>query len=205
VVAFDLLFALYQEEARHRGLDDEEEWQPRAIVERILGHNLYGIDLDARAVQIGAAALWLKAQQTCAGARPAQLNLVASNLRLAADHLGSPAKNRSRLWRCRDEQQELRLKALSSGLSRCRQTFSGHAPQPCRRRWISPQPRRVRIHAPSCLEAVPDAAHSSANELGPAAAWREQLAAGVRFVRMVKEATYHLVVGKSSVPGHSEA
>jgi hypothetical protein len=84
VVAFDLLFALYQEEARHRGLDDGEEWQPRAIVERILGHNLYGIDLDARAVQIGAAALWLKAQQTCAGARPAQLNLVASNLRLAS-------------------------------------------------------------------------------------------------------------------------
>ena len=54
------------------------------IVERILEHNLHGIDLDPRAVQIAAAALWLKAQQTCREAHPAQLNLVASNLRLAS-------------------------------------------------------------------------------------------------------------------------
>jgi hypothetical protein len=65
IVAFDLLFALYQEEARHRGEADRRQWSPRAIVERILEFNLHGIDIDPRAVQIAAAALWLKARQTC--------------------------------------------------------------------------------------------------------------------------------------------
>ncbi len=64
VVAFDLLVALYREEARHRGREPAtERWSDRAIVERILEHNLHGIDLDPRAVQIAAAALWLKARQ----------------------------------------------------------------------------------------------------------------------------------------------
>ena len=83
VVAFDLLFALYQEEARHRGETDDPCWSDAAIVERILGHNLHGIDLDPRAVQIAAAALRLKAKRTCPEARPERVNLVASNLRLA--------------------------------------------------------------------------------------------------------------------------
>ena len=55
-----------------------------AIVERILEHNLHGIDLDPRAVQIAAAALWLKAKQRCKDAEPKRLNLVASDLRLAS-------------------------------------------------------------------------------------------------------------------------
>jgi len=116
VVAFDLLFALYEEEARHRAAsisrralapgsvydstttmkDDAQkptasalsltiaDWSPQAITERILEHNLHGIDLDPRAVQIAAAALWLKAKRACAEARPAQVNLVASNLRLSS-------------------------------------------------------------------------------------------------------------------------
>jgi restriction-modification enzyme MmeI-like protein len=84
VVALDLLVALYREEARHRGEAGEERWSERAIVERILAHNLHGIDLDPRAVQITAAALWLKAQQVAPDARPERLNLVASNLRLAS-------------------------------------------------------------------------------------------------------------------------
>ncbi len=83
VVAMELLFALYREEARHRGSEDDEEWSDKAIVERILTHNLHGIDLDPRAVQIAAAALWLKARQLCSEARPERMNLVASNLRLA--------------------------------------------------------------------------------------------------------------------------
>ena len=61
VVAFDLLFALYEEEARHRRVADDVEWERKAIVESILENNLYGIDLDPRAVQIAAAALWMKA------------------------------------------------------------------------------------------------------------------------------------------------
>ena len=72
VVALDLLVALYREEARHRGEDGQERWSDRAIVERILSHNLHGIDLDPRAVQIAAAALWLKARQVAPDARPEQ-------------------------------------------------------------------------------------------------------------------------------------
>src|SRR5690606_24378539 len=90
---FDLLFALYKEEAKHRGQQAGEQWTDQAIVERILEHNLHGIDLDPRAVQIAAAALWLKAQSVAlrtareagvafAERKPKirQLNLVASNL-----------------------------------------------------------------------------------------------------------------------------
>ncbi|MFN3151821.1 BREX-6 system adenine-specific DNA-methyltransferase PglX [Bremerella sp.] len=83
VVAFDLLFALYQEEAQHRGEQDDDRWSAQAIVESILENNLHGIDLDPRAVQIAAAALWIKAKSTCTEAHPSRLNLVASNLGIA--------------------------------------------------------------------------------------------------------------------------
>ena len=84
VVAFDLLVALYHEEAQHRG----ETWSDAEIVESILTNNLYGIDLDPRAVQIAAAALWLKAQQIAPGAWSQTMNLVSSD-----DHLGSLRKD----------------------------------------------------------------------------------------------------------------
>src|SRR5690606_31717684 len=66
------------------GESSEPRWSDRAIVERILSHNLHGIDLDPRAVQIAAAALWLKARQLSPAAKPERLNLVASNLKLAS-------------------------------------------------------------------------------------------------------------------------
>ncbi|MEA5477966.1 DNA methyltransferase [Pseudanabaena galeata UHCC 0370] len=79
VIAFDLLFAFYQEEARHRG----KVWTDAEIANSILENNLYGIDIDARAVQMAAAALWLKAKGLCKDAAPKQINLVAANLNLA--------------------------------------------------------------------------------------------------------------------------
>lgn len=104
VVAFDLLFALYEEEARHvtastplapdkgRGAGGEGfSYTPKSITERILEHNLHGIDLDPRAVQIAAAALWMKAQLKCPEAQPSQLNLVASNLGIASLPDNDPA------------------------------------------------------------------------------------------------------------------
>ena len=84
VVLFELLVALYREEANHRGEEGQERWSTRAIVESIVDNNLHGIDLDPRAVQIAAAAIWLKAKQTCPEAEPSRLNLVASNLRLVS-------------------------------------------------------------------------------------------------------------------------
>ena len=87
VIAFGLLFALYREEARHRG----ESWNDVSIVESILENNLYGIDIDPNAVQIAAAALILKARLICPEASPRFLNLVASNLQLGSLPENDPA------------------------------------------------------------------------------------------------------------------
>lgn len=87
VIAFGLLFALYQEEARHRG----ENWSDQEIVESILTNNLFGVDIDARAVQIAAAALFLKAKSLCAKAELKAVNLVASDLNLSALPEDDPA------------------------------------------------------------------------------------------------------------------
>ena len=84
VVALDLLVALYREEARHRGEEGAPRWSDAAIVERILSHNLHGIDLDGRAVEIARGGAVAEGPAGGAGRRPARLNLVAANLRLAS-------------------------------------------------------------------------------------------------------------------------
>ncbi len=80
VIAFDLLAALYREEARHTG----KSFTDREIAESILENNLHGIDIDPRATQLAAAGLYLKAKSLAKDARPKQLNLVAPALQLAA-------------------------------------------------------------------------------------------------------------------------
>ena len=50
--AFDLLYAIYEEEG----------YEPSEIPERILTHNLYGIELDERAGELAAFALTMKAR-----------------------------------------------------------------------------------------------------------------------------------------------
>jgi type II restriction/modification system DNA methylase subunit YeeA len=54
--AFDLLYAIYEEE----GYDAAE------IPEKILTHNLYGIELDERAGELAAFALTMKARAKAA-------------------------------------------------------------------------------------------------------------------------------------------
>ncbi len=87
VIAFDLLAALYEEEARHRG----ESWSKKEIAESILENNLHGVDIDPRAVQIAAAALFLKAKAYARDMRPKRLNLVAPVLNLAQLPADDPA------------------------------------------------------------------------------------------------------------------
>jgi type II restriction/modification system DNA methylase subunit YeeA len=53
--AFDLLYSIYEEE--YVGLSASE------IVEKILGHNIFGIEIDERAGELAAFALTMKAQQ----------------------------------------------------------------------------------------------------------------------------------------------
>ncbi len=75
--AFDLLERIYEEawedsespksEATRRTLREEFETLDglrRAAPKLIIEHNLHGIDIDARAVQIAALALWLRAQKS---------------------------------------------------------------------------------------------------------------------------------------------
>jgi hypothetical protein len=221
VVALDLLVALYREEARHRGEDGTERWSDRAIVERIVSHNLHGIDLDPRAVQITAAALWLKAQQVAPGAHPERLNLVASSLRLAsladddpalvelrheveretgipgtltdrliyalrgADYLGSLLK----VDHAVDAALEQHEAELGRVVPEQGDLFAG----------FSEEPKRVAMGRAEARETLLDrlesflAHHTGGDDLGLRLRG-EQLAAGVRFVRLTREGTYDLVV-----------
>jgi hypothetical protein len=70
---FDLLLTIYNEAyddpdlgpALRRDCPKREEFQ-RAVPRLILEHNLHGIDIDLRAAQIAAFALWLRAQRAYA-------------------------------------------------------------------------------------------------------------------------------------------
>lgn len=53
VYAFDLLYAIYEEEG----------YEPSEIPEKILTHNLYGIEIDERAGELAAFALTMKARE----------------------------------------------------------------------------------------------------------------------------------------------
>ena len=66
LVAFDLLVKMYREEMANAG---KEGWPATRPVDRqedipaaILAHNLFGIDIDLRAVQLSALALYLRAK-----------------------------------------------------------------------------------------------------------------------------------------------
>ena len=231
VVAFDLLFALYKEEARHRGQADHERWSNRAIVEQILEHNLHGIDLDPRAIQIAAAALWLKARQTCPDAHPRQLNLVASNLRLASLPDDDPALEELRREVERDTGIPAKLtNTILHGLRDAdhlgsllqvdravEQAIKDHelvlsrAADPYNRDLFLDDPERPRIPISpreaktTVLERLEDflEKHTHGEDLGLRLRG-EQLAAGIRFIRINKEGRYHLVVGNPPYQGTSK-
>src|SRR5208282_4291344 len=85
--AFDIFYGMYEEEGQVTEAGD--------ICRSILENNLYGLDLDERAVQISEAAIWMKAaekvfQTTGAASLDAvPTNLVATNIHLprGTDHL----------------------------------------------------------------------------------------------------------------------
>ncbi|MBP8810875.1 MAG: BREX-6 system adenine-specific DNA-methyltransferase PglX [Kofleriaceae bacterium] len=229
VIACDLLFALYQEEARHRG----EVWSDREIVESILERNLHGLDIDPKAVQLAAAALMLKARQLCAQAEPRTLNLVAPAFSLArlpgqdpalrelyaavkdetgipealtativgaltgADHLGTLLKVDAAIDAA-IEQYGAQLSAAVPSRADQGDLFTGHQPR-----------RRKRITAETAKAAVLDRLeaflrhHTGGADLGLRLRG-EQLAAGVRFVRLVREGQYDLVIGNPPYQGTSK-
>ena len=228
VVAFELLAALYREEARHRGEVGQPKWSDAAIVERILEHNLHGIDLDPRAVQIAAAALWMKAKRVSAEAKPKQLNLVATNLRLAklpdddpalvelrreveretgipgaltdalidalkgADYLGSLLKI--------DSAVDTALQEMEGQLGRVKPAqgdlMTGF---PAEQQRLTMSVDAAKESLLSRLEGFLSK-HSSGDDLGLRLRG-EQLATGVRFVRLVKGGSYDLVVANPPYQG----
>jgi len=232
VVALGLLLALFQEEARHRGLQNAPEWSDQEIVEHLLAHTLHGIDIDPRAVQIAAASLWLKGKALCPEIEPEQLNLVAPNLRLAdlpdddpalvelrsdieaetgiageftsqilqalrgADHLGSLLKI-DQAVDAAIEQQERRLKALQAKAQQVQADLFGGAPPVQAEMDFSATEARTDLQ--ELLEKFLFR-HTSASDLG-LRLHGEQLAVGVRFVRMLKEGGYDLVIANPPYQG----
>jgi hypothetical protein len=235
VVAFDLLFALYREEARHRDEVGTDRWTDRACCERILTHNLHGIDLDPRAVQIAAAALWLKARQTCPEARPARLNLVASNLRLAGLPDNDPALVELRLELERETGipatlTDTLIHALAGAVhlgsllridAAVDEAIARHETEQDQRPpeqldlfqagvadQDTPSPHvgeggedRARTKADILDRLETFLAHHTGGEDLGLRLHGEQLTAGVRFVRMLREGQYHLVVGNPPYQG----
>lgn len=84
IEAFDLFYQMYSEEGKIR--------DPSAICSSILNNNLFGIDIDERAVQITKAVLWMKAAEKVFEITQSQLSgkalisfhdhIIATNIRL---------------------------------------------------------------------------------------------------------------------------
>ncbi|NLF02015.1 MAG: BREX-1 system adenine-specific DNA-methyltransferase PglX, partial [Anaerolineales bacterium] len=85
VVAFDLFAAMYAEELDRAGEPGWPETPSVAdaaqIPAAILAHNLHGIDIDLRAVQLSALALYLKAKSLNPHAQIDASNLVCADVR----------------------------------------------------------------------------------------------------------------------------
>ncbi|HEU4578237.1 MAG TPA: BREX-6 system adenine-specific DNA-methyltransferase PglX [Polyangiaceae bacterium] len=209
VVAFDLLAALYEEEARHRG----ESWQAEEIARSIIENNLHGVDIDPRAVQLAAAGLWLKARLYAPEAELRAMNLVAPVFRLAGLPKSDPAFERlctalDAVPVPRQRKQELmeRLAGvdhlgtllpvdgeIEQLLEQARGALRGEAkanPQEAKevlRRWFA-----------EFLDA-----HAARAELGLRLDG-EQVAAGLRFFEIVRDGAYDVVVGNPPYQGTSK-
>jgi hypothetical protein len=85
-VAFDLLIEMYKEESEKAG---SPGWPQEPSVAReediptsIIAHNLFGIDIDLRAVQLSALTLYLKAKSMNPSVKIQQSNLVCADVLL---------------------------------------------------------------------------------------------------------------------------
>jgi hypothetical protein len=222
IIAFDLLLALYREEARHTGIQISD----KEIAESILENNLFGIDIDPRAIQIAAAGLYLKARTLARDVALRQVNLVAPVLQL-----GNLPKDDSALVQFRrDLKNEAgiaekltdRIVSALTGVDYLGsllkidtavedeiQTFMREYERTSSQgdlftRKASAQ--QVKLSFVDAKAAVLEkleqflAKHSCSEDLG-LRLHGEQLAAGVRFMRIAREGAYDIVVGNPPYHG----
>ena len=78
--AFDLLYDIYLDQIENYGADYDEANVPKLIIE----HNLHGIDLDDRAVQLAQLGLYIKAKRKKRNTKIDHFNIVSSDFFLPA-------------------------------------------------------------------------------------------------------------------------
>ena len=76
--AFDLFYDLYLDQIENYGADYDEN----KIAQLIIENNLYGVDLDDRAIQIAQLGLYIKAKRRKRSARLSHFNVVSSDFYL---------------------------------------------------------------------------------------------------------------------------
>ncbi len=205
VGAFNLLAKLYEEEARHRG----EDWSPEQIACWIIENNLHGIDIDARAVQIAATALWMKVKAYAPLAEPRRINLVASNLvapNLVASnlHLGSLPKDDPALV----ELEQVVAAGVGMPPKLTRKIVealegSDHLGTLLK---MNPEVEEAILEHEEVMNVADSETLTLSERLSGFVVEKpsldlalrlrvEQLAAGIRYIRMLREGQYDLVVG----------
>jgi hypothetical protein len=215
VIAFDLLAALYREEARHLGTPVTD----KDVAESILENNLHGIDIDARAIQIAAAGLYLKAKTLSKEAQPRRVNLVAPALHLGdlppedpsitqlredlKREVGIPEALTSTLLSSLagvdylgsllkiDVAVEDTIKSVELGFERTHGQGDLFGGFPAKRVKLSRGDAKASVL--SRLERFL-VAHSSSDDLGLQLDG-EQLATGLRFLALARPGTYDIVAG----------
>ena len=84
LVAFDLLYEMYKEELQNAGKDgwpkEPSVSSEREIPSAIISNNLFGIDIDSRAIQLSALALYIKAKTLHKDVKITQINLVSTDV-----------------------------------------------------------------------------------------------------------------------------
>ncbi len=207
VIAFGMLARMYEEEARHEG----RETSPEEIATGILANNLHGLDIDPRATQLAAAALWLRAKLYAPKATLSRLNLVAPTFRLAALPKDDPA-----LATLVDELAALQIgKAVSLKLVESLKGVDhlgsllrvGKDLRAVVEKEVEADTGPLFVHhvvgqLGELEERIATflSAHAAESDLGLRLGG-EQLAAGLRFVGLMKEKSYDVVVANPPYQG----